>query len=57
MLRGVFGKALAFAGLTAVVWAALALQTAAHLACAGPTVALVKPFGQSFRIDLRWSKP
>jgi len=45
MMGGVLGRALAFAGLTAVVWTALALQMAAHGSCAGPTVAQVKPFG------------
>ena len=45
MLSGVLGKALAFAGLTALVWMALALQMAAQATCGGSTVALVKPFG------------
>jgi hypothetical protein len=45
MMGGVLGRALAFAGLTAAVWTALAPQMVAQGACAGPTVALVKPFG------------
>ena len=56
MMSGVLGKALAFAGLTAIVWMALALQMAAHGTCAGPSVARVQPFGASLATPMRESR-
>ncbi len=57
MMSGVLGKALAFGGLTAIVWVALALQMVAQETCAGPTVALVKPFGAAIVTATQGKKP
>ena len=44
-MRRNLDKAFALAALAAIVWVALAVHLAAQSERAGPTVALVKPFG------------
>lgn len=43
-MRHILDKAIALAGLVAIVWTAAAAEIAARSVCNGPTVALVKPF-------------
>lgn len=52
-MRSILDRAIALAALTAIVWMAAALQLAAHNACGGPTVALVKPFGGALAVAAR----
>lgn len=56
-MRHNLDKALALAALTAIVWTAAAVQLAAHSACTGPTVAMVKPFGGALAVDVQRSVP
>ena len=44
-MKHILDKAFTLAVVVALVWTALAVHLAAQTACAGPTVALVKPFG------------
>ncbi|HEY1425339.1 MAG TPA: hypothetical protein VGF50_01590 [Caulobacteraceae bacterium] len=54
-MRRILETALAFAALMAITWMAIAMQWVAHGACAGPTVALVKPFGGAVAVTVQRS--
>jgi len=53
----VLDKAIALAAVAAIVWLAVAVRIAGQGACAGPSVAMVKPFGLSIDAGAPRSAP